>query len=457
KKEKKNSIFRNNLANSYIRGDVPELAIPHLRRAVELSPRLVEPHLNLGRAFRSIGKSKQAIECFQKALNRDASLEQAKLGLGGALIEMGRMEEACELLRNYIDTAEDPVPAATMLSGAFKFTTEHKSDIQRIEAILHQSDLDERSIVGLHYALGKIRNDLKEYEAAFEHFVAAKQIDNDSFDLIAHRKRVDRMIEFYSKFFFLERKDFGDQSERPVFIVGMPRSGTTLTEQIISSHPQVHGAGELDDIERVVGRIATGGKTTDQFYENLARMKPQDMQEAAGFYLRVLNRHSRTALRVVDKMPHNFEALGLISLLFPNAKVIYCRRDAMDNTVSCFMNRFNSFHSYNADLSALGGYYREHVRLMDHWKSVLPITILESRYEDLVADQEAGSRRLIEHLGLDWDDACLSFNEQDRSVQTLSRWQVRQPIYQTSMKRWKRYGKNLDPLKEALGDLFEEE
>ncbi|RVB19450.1 sulfotransferase, partial [Mesorhizobium sp. M7A.F.Ca.CA.004.05.1.1] len=172
-------------------------------------------------------------------------------------------------------------------------------------------------------------------------------------------------------------------------------------------------------------------------------------------HLSYLKERAPAALRIVDKMPHNFELIGLIGLLFPNAKIIHCRRDAIDNCVSCYVLKFGEGHSYNTDLKTLGLYYREYDRLMQHWNEVFPGLIFENRYETLVEDQEAQSRRLIDYLGLPWDDACLRFFDRDGSVNTPSRWQVRQPIYKSSVKRWKNYEGEIQPLIDALGDLAE--
>lgn len=170
-------------------------------------------------------------------------------------------------------------------------------------------------------------------------------------------------------------------------------------------------------------------------------------------YLANLRLYTSSASRIIDKMPHNFELVGLIAILFPNARIIHCRRDAIDNCVSCFISSFSEAHGYAADLGILGQYYREYDRLMRHWQTVLPGRILENRYEDLISDQEGQSRRLIDHLGLPWDDACLRFFDKAGSVRTLSRWQVRQPIYTSSVKRWKNYEGKIQPLIDALGDL----
>jgi len=193
-----------------------------------------------------------------------------------------------------------------------------------------------------------------------------------------------------------------------------------------------------------------------RFQEVMTALTQGKCEELAARYLTELDRHSRTALRVVDKMPHNFLLLGFIALLFPKARIIHCRRDPMDNCVSCYTHRFNKAHGYSTDMKTLGLYYREYRRLMEHWRKVLPLKMFELDYEEMISDQATMSRRLIDFVGLDWDDACLNFHETERTVRTLSRWQVRQPIYTSSVQRWRKYDEFLGPLKEGLGDLFQE-
>ena len=238
-----------------------------------------------------------------------------------------------------------------------------------------------------------------------------------------------------------------------MFIVGMPRSGTTLTEQILASHPQVAAGGELKALWRIMQRAEKIAQQDDASRRQLEALNPETINAEAAEYLAALSRVSRTADRVTDKMPHNFQALGTIALMFPNARVIHCVRSPMDTCLSCYTHRFNEGHAYANDLATLGLYYREYARLMDYWRAVLPIRMLESRYEDLIADQEGASRRLIAFLDLEWDDACLDFHKTQGTVRTLSRLQVRQPLYGSSVAQWKRYEKHLGPLKEALGDL----
>lgn len=450
----KNPMFRNNLANSLCLAEQPEKALPHLRRAISLNPRLLEPLMNMARACRASGKPKEAIDWYKKALDRDPQAEEAKLGLADALIDMGRLDEAVDVLRKVLVTSANPVQAVVTLADAKRFTNEDLEDVKRFEAILESDQVSGEDGIVLRHALGKISNDLGRYDDAFRYFAEAKDLAGAKFDILHYRKHVDRIMSHFTKLFFAQRSSFGHPSERPVFVVGMPRSGTTLTEQILSSHPQVKGAGELRDMEMLIQSIHPSGQSGEHYFANLTKMKAEHVLQIAETYLATLHRQSRTASRVVDKMPHNFEALGLIALLFPNAKVIYCRRDPLDTCLSCFTHHFSEVHGYNANLEKLGLYYREHVRLMDHWKTVLPIDILDWHYEHLVANQDTASRRLIDYVGLEWDDACLQFHQQEGAVSTPSRWQVRQPLYGTSVKRWKHYEKHLGPLRDALGDTL---
>jgi hypothetical protein len=241
---------------------------------------------------------------------------------------------------------------------------------------------------------------------------------------------------------------------QPVFVFGMPRSGTTLTEQILSSHPEVAGAGERGDIWEMAKSLGLLADNAEKFARNLTNLSRPQSFELANRYLSALNSVSGTALRVVDKMPDNYAYLGLIALLLPNAKLIHCRRDPLDTCVSCFTTQMaEGGHFYANDLATLGAYYRDYARLMEHWHAALPLPIFDSSYERLLEAPEEQSRKLIDHIGLPWDPACLTFYETKRAVKTNPR-EVRQPIYKTSLGRWRRYARHLDPLKTALDDLI---
>ncbi|MEH6725172.1 MAG: sulfotransferase, partial [Hyphomicrobiales bacterium] len=224
---------------------------------------------------------------------------------------------------------------------------------------------------------------------------------------------------------------------------------------IIASHPKAEGAGELAGMRRVGQQLGYGLPDVWLYGRTVDALDQQQIDALASTYLRTLTKGRPQALRCTDKNPQNYEQLGLIARLFPNARIIHCCRDPLDICVSNFMQSFDRSHGYNADLTTLGAYYRCYADLIEHWQANLPLRIFDLNYEALIADQEGTSRKLIDFLGLDWDDACLAYFSNARSVTTPSRWQVRQPIYKTSVKRWKRYEKHLGPLIDSLGDLAE--
>ncbi|WP_337659948.1 tetratricopeptide repeat-containing sulfotransferase family protein [Anderseniella sp. Alg231-50] len=449
----KNLIYRNNLANCYIRSSRPDEALPQLRRVLAGNPKMSEALYNLARAYRAMGKGEEAVQTYQRMLAFEPGSLPARIGLGEVLTDLGRMDEATGVFRAVIADAPESVEAFTGLVAAHKFTADDR-DIDAVLALLDRGFGDLSQQTALHHAAGKIYNDLKQYDEAFVHFAKAKEIAGRQFSIADYRRFIDKTCQLFTVPFFLERTHHGNRSERPVFIVGMPRSGTTLTEQILASHSKIKGAGELVDLQRIERRITETKRETDAYFSTIAGLSADQSRGHADVYLNTLKRHSRVAERVVDKMPHNFELLGLIALLFPNARIVHCRRNPIDTCISCFTHNFTDAHGYNADFSNLGLYYREYARLMAHWAKVLPSQIFDLQYEQMVADQEATTRRLIDFLGLDWEDACTSFHLTERAVSTPSRWQVRQPIYNSSVQRWRRFEPHLGPLKKSLGDLF---
>jgi hypothetical protein len=251
-------------------------------------------------------------------------------------------------------------------------------------------------------------------------------------------------------------KSGGDASQIPIFVLGMPRSGTTLIEQIIASHPMVHGGGELQALNEIV---LGGREVTDNvipFPESVPALDPSAVQQIGARYVDVLRRLAvkagRNAERVTDKMPSNYYFVGLIHLALPNAKIVHAVRDPVDTCISCFSKLFSAEQNHTYDLGELGRYYRRYQRLMEHWRHVLPPgRMLEVRYEEVVADLEGQVRRIISHCGLPWDDRCLSFHKTERPVRTASATQVRQPIYKSAVGRWRVYEEQLGPLLDALG------
>ena len=239
-------------------------------------------------------------------------------------------------------------------------------------------------------------------------------------------------------------------SDRPVFIVGMVRSGTTLVEQILSSHPDVYGAGELPDITEITRALPGFLGTGDRYPECLPKLTPEAADVMARRYLDRLTQIAPKARRVTDKLPGNFMYLGLIEFLFPGARIIHCMRDPVDTCLSAYFQDFSNNHPYAYDLSNLGAFYRGYLKLMAHWRKVIHLPLLEIKYEDLISDQERVTRSLVEFCGLEWDNRCLQFHETKRFVGTASHDQVNRPLYRESIQRWKNYERHLEPLLAAL-------
>jgi tetratricopeptide (TPR) repeat protein len=298
----------------------------------------------------------------------------------------------------------------------------------------------------------------KDYDKAF---ALAQKANETSRTLLPynpadHRAKVDGIIARFSRTFVEDRKDWGNPSAVPVFIVGMPRSGTTLAEQILAGHSKVHGAGELSLSGDAIGRLDLWEKKIGSrlsYPTCVADLRRADVQRMAGQWLRDLQAHDGDALYVIDKLPHNFEQIGLIKLLFPNARIFNCRREARDIAVSNYITDFAAKFGgmgFAYDLAWIGEQVVDHDRLMQHWSALYPDTIMDVVYEDTVADTEAQARRMISFLGLGWEPEVLDFQSLDRSVRTASSWQVRQPVYKTSKARWMNYQAHLGPLEAAL-------
>ncbi|MCP4040650.1 MAG: sulfotransferase, partial [Gammaproteobacteria bacterium] len=327
-----------------------------------------------------------------------------------------------------------------------------RNDAAVIEKLLEQQGLAEEDLMHLHFALGKIYDDRESYAKAFEHYRLANGLMRKtfSFDLGIYANDIERLIGQYSLDFFRDNAQLGNSADLPLFILGMPRSGTTLVEQIVSSHPRIHGAGELAFFTNLEQTIAGRITPSTSYPECMADLDEQVAGDIAGEYLMKLRSYSTEARYVTDKMPGNYIQLGLIKLFFPRARIIHCHRNPLDTCLSIYFQHFAKPNSYSYDLRELGKYYSLYEKLMAHWRTLFSGQMLEVEYEELVMNQEKISRRLIDFLGLEWSGRCLSFHENARPVKTASNVQVRQPMYTRSMGRWKNYAEFLGLLMEEL-------
>lgn len=426
------------------------LAVPHFRAALSQKPDSAEAAAGLGLALRLTGEFEASLEAYEAASRCEPNSPAILAGKAETLIAMNRTDEARRVLEPALGGAVSPAVAVAFARLARKLKQIPPAIKLCRECIAHPG-IHAGDRVTLLYSLGSMYEEAGDYQAAFDAFTEANSYyPSDQFRADDYRGFVDRLIAAFEPQRLPGLSRSGSNSEMPIFIVGVPRSGTSLVEQILAAHSDVFGAGELQDIPEIFLGLRERLNAGADYPECLAAATPEALQSIAGEHLERLAELGAGARFVTDKLPGNFQHLGLIWMLFPNARVIHCRRDPLDTCLSCFTTMLPAAHSYSHDLRNLGLFYREHDRLMEHWRTTLDLRLLEIRYEDLVADPEPQTRRLLDFCGLPWDDACLRFHESRRVALTASIDQVRRPIYRTSVSRAARYGPLLDPLQRTL-------
>jgi len=423
-----------------------EKAENSLRRALKLRPSDEAIRTNLGTTLQSQGRSQEAKAQFAKVLKTMPRNVDALVGIGRIAAIEGNFAQAETYLKRALEVDPDMPSAWASLVGLRKMTPGDAAWLSRVKEIAG-SDLDPVNEANLRYAMGKYHDDVEEFDAAFENFQRANKLMKGlvrEYPREAHENFIDDLMRVYTRDIVTRARSGGSDSTLPVLVVGMPRSGTSLVEQIIASHPAAQGAGELT--------FWTGAVRDHEAAIRQGLLDESTRKKLAHEYLKVLGRDTH-AQRIVDKAPANTEYLGLIHSVFPNARIIHMQRDPIDTCLSCYFQQFSTALNFTFDLSDLVHYYRQFHRIMAHWRAVLPEgTILDVPYEQLVADQETWTRRIIDFLGLPWDERCLSFHTTSRSVATASAWQVRQKIYRGSVARWRSYARHIGPLQE-LKDL----
>lgn len=452
KAEPRNATYLVNLGRLYLKYEVVEDALPLIEKALRYEPSLYDAPRAMGEFFYQVGNGHRAASYFKQALAVSPSGQRhhIEMQLVEVLASLGQTEEAERLLEPLAAIDTFRVEALVQLAGLRRHTIE--SDIFGLlqKELLGRPPSSEAS-ASLHNAIGRIFENSGEYAKGFENFRKSKEFLKKEFDFDALKRTVDSVIEDFKPDTLKEFEGYGDPSRLPVFVVGMPRSGTTLTEQIIAAHPKAAGVGELERIGRMRKGLSPG-ESTAEMLEVMRAGGPNRVRLMTDSYLGLLKFLAPTAKRVVDKMPQNFLRLGFIALLFPNARVVHCQRNPADTFVSAFQNMMLSNHSYSYSPRDFALYYKEYRRLMIHWNRVLPGRIFNLRYEDLVSDPEAKTRELLDFLHLQWDSRCLRFHETATAVKTFSKQEVRHPINRNSVGRWRNYQEQIRPLLEILAD-----
>ncbi|GAB6053853.1 tetratricopeptide repeat-containing sulfotransferase family protein [Magnetospira thiophila] len=420
-----------NLAALYLDRGAADLALETCRRAVRADPGNADAQVNLGLALYQVGETAESVRVCRAVLA--LGIERADLynNLGNALTAEGQTEQAREAYRKAVELDPESGRAMRHLAMIHKFTSEDDAALLSMKRLVEQGRAPTEQLMQARFGLAKAYEDLGHFERAFDHLEAANRLKRSSFEwhLEDEARRFRALFEEYEQ--ATVEEGFADAS--PLFIIGMPRSGTTLVEQILASHSRVTAGGEMLHFPR------------------LADSGMRHPQELGAAYVAAAKPPGADCF--TDKLPANFLQVGRIARALPQARLIHCRRDPVDTCLSCYRRLFTGFQGFAYDLRELGGYYRLYEDLMTQWERLLPGRILTVQYEDLVEDLEGQSRRLIAGCGLDWEAACLDFHRTRRAVRTASADQVRQPIYRDALGRWRKYGERLNPLLEALGPL----
>ncbi len=404
----------------------------------------------IGGTYRDQGILDEARAKYEAAREREPRHADAAAGLAAVYDRERKYQKSYDLVRPFVGDDPPNVSVATTFARVAPRFGATGEAIERLEAAFAQDSLASHQSRTLYFALGKLRDSVGEWDAAFQDYRVANELYGDSHDPAAHTQVTDQKIEAVGKAEAARLRLREAPSDLPVFILGMPRSGTSLVEQILACHPRVSGGGELFTLQNIVAGLPSQLGIDADDRSLIGRIGTGTVETAARTYLDALRAVDPGAARVTDKLPHNFEHLWLIAAAFPDAPIIHCTRHPLDTCLSCYFQDFAGRHTYSRNLTHLGLHYADYRRLMGHWRDTLDLNMMEVAYEDMVGDTEALSRKIVEFCGLDWDPACLKFYENRRFVGTASYDQVRRPIYAHSVGRYRHYEPHIGELKDAL-------
>ncbi len=432
--------------------DQLERAIDLYRDALRLSPARPEILLRLASVLAALGRAGEAAQAYADCLVREPDNIAARIGLGNMQKTLGEQEAAIASYREVQRRHPDNGAAYHSLANLKTFRFDNEL-IEALDAQLARDDLHPRSRVNMLFARASAYEQSGDFDSAWNCLAEgnALQKQQEPFDIQDAMAAVDRVIEIFDTELLSARRSSGDPGEVPIFIVGMPRSGSTLVEQILASHSQVEGTSELPFLDRITRTLRDDSGAV--YPAVVAGLSDEAFDELGREYLQMTLPHRpEKARHFTDKMPNNFSAIGMIHLMLPQAKIIDVRRGAMDTCVANLRHLYARSQAFAYSQSDVGGFYLQYQRMMDHWDRVLPGRVMRLNYEELVMDTEAQVRRLLEHIGLPWEQQCLEFHSTNRAVHTASSEQVRQPVYQSAIGFWRNYEKHLGELKSVLGD-----
>jgi len=434
-----------------------EEAIEALRRVVELEPENAQAHFQLAGALAPAALTYRAIESFEKALELKPRFPGATLGLGHALKTVGRQEKAIAAYRECIRLRPDSGESYWSLANLKTYQLT-EDDIVAMEKTLQKEDLTSQSRVNFLYALGKAHEDRSDFEGAWEYYRRGNETQRmlERYDPVQTEVLHDSVIEVFSAELLRKKGAQGNPDPSPIFVIGLPRSGSTLIEQILASHSMVEGTSELPYVGRVATSLNRNRADGVNYPEAVRELATEHFQALGQQYLDLAQMHRTEGKpRFIDKMPNNFPAVGFLHLILPDAKIVDARRHPLDACLSCYRQLFAKGQTFTYDLVDIGEYFLEYERIMDHWHTVLPGKVITLQYEEIVRNFDVEVRRLLEHCELPFEETCLRFYETERPVRTASSEQVRQPIHERSIGFYRNYENKLDELKEVLAPSLE--
>jgi tetratricopeptide (TPR) repeat protein len=447
----------NDLANLYMKQDRYDKALEAVQHALDLDPKMLQSWIIKGNILTRAQRFEESLDAYRHALKLNPHSAGALSQVGHVLKTIGRQEESIEAFRKCIKAHPGFGEAYWSLANLKTFEF-NEDEVEVMERMVEDQNLGDEPRVNFFLSLGKHFENEKNYDKAFENYSRGNSLrrEHEIYDPVQTQVVHDRIIEVFNREFLQAREGWGDPDPAPILVVGLPRSGSTLIEQILASHSMVEGTMELPDLSRVITGLSRRSPRGVEYPEAAGTLDEAAARSLGQSYIESTMRYRTGKAWFIDKMPNNFSSIGFLHLILPNAKVIDARRHPLDSCLGSYKQLFFKGQSFTYEQFELGHYYLEYRRIMEHWRETLPGKVLEVQYEQMVMDQENQTRRLLEYCGLPWEDQCLRFYETDRAINTASSEQVRQPIYTKALNFWRNYEAHLGELIETLEPLLKE-